>query len=48
MVEAFVPRGGIIWMHRAKITLSQLNGIDNTETGCCENGKAIHILAHLW
>ena len=48
MVEAFVPCGGFIWMHRAKIILSQLNAIDNTDAGCCENSKAIHILAHLW
>lgn len=30
-----------------KKSLRQLNAIDNTETSCCENGKAIHILAHL-
>lgn len=50
MVEAFVPCGGFIWMRggKKKIILSQLNAIDNTETSCCENDKAIHILTHLW
>lgn len=35
-------------MQRAKIILSQLNAIGNTELGCCENSKTIYILAHLW
>lgn len=40
MVEALVPCGGFIWMLRErKKNLSQLNAIDNTETGRCENGK---------
>lgn len=44
MCKAFVPRGGFICLQKGKRKKNfwQLNGIDDPEASCCENGGAIH------
>lgn len=43
MFKAFIPCGGFICFLKGKgEILRQLNGIDDAEVSCCENGGAVH------